>query len=390
MGWDQYLGGMSGEEIYDNFSTGDAAALNTTSTSVNKIAERYNQRAESITVLMNFMREKWKGAASDAANVGAGPLERAHKAAAEPMITTGDLLSRQAGSFNDAKQSVIKVPPLPDHPMPWPFSVPPGEITNYSNAVTAHNEASQHNVDVMDGYEGASAFNTVNLPQEYGREFSSNLAPVAIVPGTVPSSVQESVDSFVMKDSSTAGTTQHHAGSDSFTVKPNDPPVHGAPGVPGLSTSPPGAGGSLTHAREYDQFPHETRPGPPPLPVSGSPADLPGQGGSPGGGVATRYGAGGGSGPGRGVPGGGAGVGGGEAVTTRGPAGRGSIGGLAAEESANGRGGRSGTGMPLGARGRGGRDEDDEHSRASYLIEADPEALFDTDLVTAPPVIGEE
>ncbi|MFC7618328.1 hypothetical protein ACFQV2_38135 [Actinokineospora soli] len=44
-------------------------------------------------------------------------------------------------------------------------------------------------------------------------------------------------------------------------------------------------------------------------------------------------------------------------------------------------------GAGAGARGQGG--EDEEHTRASFLVEDDPEALFGTDQATAPPVIGE-
>ncbi|WP_242582260.1 hypothetical protein [Amycolatopsis sp. 195334CR] len=40
-----------------------------------------------------------------------------------------------------------------------------------------------------------------------------------------------------------------------------------------------------------------------------------------------------------------------------------------------------------GARGQGG--EDEEHTRPSWLVEADPDALFGTDERTMPPVIGE-
>ena len=44
----------------------------------------------------------------------------------------------------------------------------------------------------------------------------------------------------------------------------------------------------------------------------------------------------------------------------------------------------------MGGMGAGGRrEEDGEHKVASYLQEADPDALFGTDEMTAPPVIGE-
>lgn len=45
----------------------------------------------------------------------------------------------------------------------------------------------------------------------------------------------------------------------------------------------------------------------------------------------------------------------------------------------------------MGGGGAGSRkEEDEEHDRPSYLIEADPDATFGTDEITAPPVIGQE
>jgi hypothetical protein len=75
--------------------------------------------------------------------------------------------------------------------------------------------------------------------------------------------------------------------------------------------------------------------------------------------------------------------------------GPGGAGALAAEHAAGGRGlgagGRGGAGGPMGGTGggRGEGDEDGEHQRPSYLVEADPDSLFGTDEMTAPPVIGE-
>jgi hypothetical protein len=75
-----------------------------------------------------------------------------------------------------------------------------------------------------------------------------------------------------------------------------------------------------------------------------------------------------------------------------GAGGMGPGGALAAEGAVGGRGaagGRGGAGgmMPHGKRGEG--EEDGEHQRASYLVEGDPDAVFGTDEMTAPPVIGE-
>jgi hypothetical protein len=43
-------------------------------------------------------------------------------------------------------------------------------------------------------------------------------------------------------------------------------------------------------------------------------------------------------------------------------------------------------GVPGGRRGEG--EEDEEHQRPSFLVEGDPDAVFGTDQMTAPPVIG--
>lgn len=43
---------------------------------------------------------------------------------------------------------------------------------------------------------------------------------------------------------------------------------------------------------------------------------------------------------------------------------------------------------PMGGR-RGEEEEDGEHKRPSFLLEGDPDAVFGTDQMTAPPVIGE-
>jgi hypothetical protein len=53
--------------------------------------------------------------------------------------------------------------------------------------------------------------------------------------------------------------------------------------------------------------------------------------------------------------------------------------------------GAGGSGAPgAGGAGRGGKgDEDEEHKTAEYLQEADPDAIFGSDQLTVPPVIGE-
>jgi hypothetical protein len=109
----------------------------------------------------------------------------------------------------------------------------------------------------------------------------------------------------------------------------------------------------------------------------------------------SRFGGPGGGGSGFGAgAGAGAGGAGGRGPGGFGPGGNAGVGGLAAEQAAMGRGGasgaagRGGAGMGGMGAGRGEGGEDEEHTRASYLVEPDPDSTFGTDEMTAPPVIG--
>ncbi|MFC7612629.1 hypothetical protein ACFQV2_02155 [Actinokineospora soli] len=73
----------------------------------------------------------------------------------------------------------------------------------------------------------------------------------------------------------------------------------------------------------------------------------------------------------------------------RGGFGAGGMGAGGMGGGAAGGGGRGGGGMGAGGGARGQGGEDEEHTRASFLVEDDPDALFGTDQMTAPPVIGE-
>lgn len=203
------------------------------------------------------------------------------------------------------------------------------------------------------------------------------------------------------------------------------PGTPGNPGIPGVPGGPGGPGGTTNPGGALPG-----RPGGPGGP-GGQWGGGGGDGGFPGippvgGGVPVGPGFGGGDfergGTGRGLggtgaggrggfgPGGGGSGGGGYGGTGSGGEGHGGTGGggrgggggagaLAAEHAAGGGrgglgaggrggGGAGGMGGGMGA-GRGQGEEDGEHQRPSYLVEGDPESLFGTDEMTAPPVIGE-
>ncbi|TCO58054.1 hypothetical protein [Actinocrispum wychmicini] len=174
----------------------------------------------------------------------------------------------------------------------------------------------------------------------------------------------------------------------------------GGPGTGGPGGRPAGGAGPGMGAQPDDRDNNNPPPpsfGMPSLPMgtgtsgfapSGSPPTSGiGPGGGPGFGGAAAAGGGGGFGggfggsafgsPGAGFGPTGAGAGAG-AGTPPGPGG--------ARGAAGGRGGGAGGMGAGGHKGEGG--EDEQHQRPSYLVEPDPDAMFGTDQMTAPPVIG--
>lgn len=158
--------------------------------------------------------------------------------------------------------------------------------------------------------------------------------------------------------------------------------------VPGPGQYPPyGPGGGNNNPGGGNNNPFV-----PPMPMTGPGPGGGGDYGRSGGGGRYGGGPGGGfgGGPGGGGPGGGSGSGSGMG-RGGGPGGFGPGGALAAESAAmrGAAGGRGGPGgmMPMGGSRANGED-DDEHNRPSFLVEADPDAVFGTDEMTAPPVIG--
>ncbi|GLZ42498.1 PPE domain-containing protein [Actinokineospora sp. NBRC 105648] len=190
--------------------------------------------------------------------------------------------------------------------------------------------------------------------------------------------------------------TQPPGGGPGGPSGPGNPGRPGNPGGPDAGTNPdrfaPPSGGGLPTGPDLV---NGVRPGPVDASTGGHPNGLSG-GFTPGGydpGAAARSG----GLSGRGGAGGGAsgGAGGAHGSGERGGAARTGVGTPAAEAAA-GRagsgpaGGRSGA-MGMGGAGAGTRgqgEEDDEHTRAAYLLEADPDSIFGTDERTVPPVIG--
>ena len=111
------MGFMTGRKIYENFTNGiGPEGLTGSAAMVNELAAEYNDEGEAIRRLTARMESVWQGDAAGTAQRGAGPLATEHELAAPHMATAQDLDNRQAGSFVDARNAVVPVPPEPTAP----------------------------------------------------------------------------------------------------------------------------------------------------------------------------------------------------------------------------------------------------------------------------------
>ncbi|GAB3449727.1 hypothetical protein [Actinophytocola sediminis] len=400
---------LTGQKIYENFTEGiGPGGLSGSAAMVRELATEYLEEGKAVRQLLVKMESVWEGDAAGVARRGAGPLAIEHELAEPHMATAQDLNGRQAGSFVDARNAVVPVPPEPGSLDPWAaFTSLDGALT-YRQQVIDHNTASQHNVDVMRGYADAAAHNTVNMPQTYGG-LANDQAGIAVAPG--PS------DTGSDSGGGSAGGDGSRAGELGVAERYRETGSTGA--SPGAGDRSPNTGGAAPV--DGQQSPQETTPGgftspagpavPTPVGMGGGLASSPPPGNGPvlagGGFVPVGGGPGGGPGSGQGGGFGGRGTGGpGLGSETRGPGGRGGephgrVGAnqpsvvqpnAAGRAGAGGAAGRAGGigGMPLAGGGRGQGAEDAERRTPTYLQEDDPEAVFGTDEATAPQVIGED
>jgi len=427
---------VDGKQIYENFKQGNTDGLRQAADDVKSLQKAYTERGESIKALQQRMASAWTGDSADAANAGAGPLELAYFYSSDPLDATKDSVTAQASGFDASGNAVVEVPDKPDKPSAWstglkaaiPIAGPfmaANDVKNYQEGVAKYNEANETNVRVMDQYNNVTNTTKSTLPTQYGT-LEADGAEVSMKKPVIPPIIEPHypVRPVEKKPKDPRNTEENNETTEkSGYVKPGTDD-HNLPDSRGIlqdgdSKPPPVPGKDLgtddgttkTGVKPGTGLPPRTTTLPR-TPVGETPGGdesligMPGLGGGQGPYGSTSTGEPGGSGAGRG-PGsaggrlldssGRAGAGGmgaeGEGRLGGGQrSGMGGLGNAAAQEAAAARAaaGRGGQGGPMGAGGRHGeREEDDEHQRPDYLIEADPDAIFGTDQRTSPPVIGE-
>ncbi|WP_165912842.1 hypothetical protein [Tamaricihabitans halophyticus] len=431
---------MTPSQIYDRVHNGPGAgSLGEAEGMGSEIASSEGERVGKIQQLKAEIESGWQGKAGAGAAGAAAPLAESAQQGANQLGKAQSIHTMQRDVFDNTKNSVIQIPENPPEPnfidQVFPFA------TDHAQKAADYQAKAEYNMQVFEKYEGTSSSSQDTLPTEYGQLRD---------PGGEISMVDRDGGSGYPDQgrSNTPPPGMGNPGSNPGTGNPGtgNPGTGNSPGYSGFSGNTPGSspGNPGIGTTPGSDSPGSTVPGSttpagyaPPGSPSYNPAASanPGAGSGPGGmgfgpvGGGTGFGGGaGGSSTGSGIgTGAGSGLGGGRlgggtgagagagaggsagsgagagqpgagARTGAGPLGAGGAGaagggGLAAGGLAAGgpAGGRAG-GMPMaggmgGGRGQGG--EDEEHQRASFLVEPDAEGVFGTDQLTAPPVIGE-
>ncbi|HEY3611854.1 MAG TPA: hypothetical protein VGL06_30445 [Pseudonocardiaceae bacterium] len=394
-----------------------------------------SQINKQVTDLNNKMNASWTGNASDQAVSGAAPLATSSDSASTALNQASDAMHNQVGSFHTAYNSVVPMSnAAPQNNLLNEMVSGLGVSTPLDQQISSYNAAGQQNVQVYNNYSTQSSVNAAAMPTDFGT-LPNPHPDVTVIPGPNGPTGGPSYTGSV-GPGGTGGSTPPsayrspggpRAGGGPVWTNPGEPTPVGSSGGPGpgggvwepppttiQSTAPPSMefplGGGMPSGGVTDpNFPNGMGPlgsGLPPNedgtsggrgsfnPLTGEwTSGEPGFGGSGGfggaGGTGGFGGAGGSGGIGTGTSGG---------AGSSGTSGSGSSSGTGitsgAEEAAFGRPGGLGGGMGGGPGAMGGGrsakgDEDEEHKTAEYLQEADPDAIFGTDQMTVPPVIGE-
>ena len=431
------MGGYTATQIYQMLHSGPGTtgiyhATDGAGTQLSTQDDLNNQ----IVQLNNKMSAAWSGEAADQATAGAMPLANAAQDATSALAQHQDVMTQQAEAFTTARNSVTNVPSTMPSNMMNDVLAAFGDSGPLDNQISQYNTASQGNVQVYQTYAQQSSLTATVVPQDYGSIPLTN-ATITVVP---PSSTGASGGYASMSSiSAVAGGTaaEREEALRQISAAPGAGGTAGAnyedepSGVgPGTIDAPPGGGGSWRLPGAPNEPNMSTNPDafvPTPVGEDVPVGIIPGAGRSSGGDDESAPPPSGGSfgpnfsgdlsgglaGPGGGI--GGVGGGGGSAQAAMDSLHGGSVLGSgsgasnltsssrsgismapqATEEpmmggGVGGPGGAPGEEGGMGGMGAGGRrEEDGEHKVASYLQEADPDALFGTDEMTAPPVIGE-
>lgn len=414
-------------DIWEKITTGPGpGSIENGQAAASRLKGAYQERLGTIDGLAKEMDAAWTGGGSEAAQqAGAHPLRVWMEDSGTKLTDSDKYLGEQHNAFTTVHAQVQQVPKDPPKNnllnaiTPW--------TTDTDRAIRDYNTKGQANVDAFNTYYKASNDNGQKMPtysalkgQQENVDVDSGKdgkkkpggddrtgggdntgTGTGSVPGGVNMPGPGGVPSFPGGPNTPGGSFDP---SKVPGFDPGKPPNFDPSKVPGGNFDPSKIPGGNYTPPTFDDGTHSSGFTPPKIPGAGGfgPSgsgggagdfSIPGGGFGPGGsgGIgdpAAGFGPGGvGFGPGgstgAAVPGG-AGFGPGGSGAGAGGSG-GAAGAGAGRAGASGMGGMGGM-HPGGAKGQGGGDEE---RTSKYLLGDDPNDIFGTDELTAPPVIGE-
>ncbi|MFI5585154.1 hypothetical protein ACIA5G_08990 [Amycolatopsis sp. NPDC051758] len=350
-------------------------------------ADYQRQLEDGTRDLTSGLESAWTGGASEAARERLRPLADSAASASSTLTLNSRLSMAQIDQFQRMKNSLHQdVTDQPPTRSAWDVGTP--WDTDTEDRINQYNKKAQENVERYNSYADQSSTNTASRTIDYGQlgtydggEFEINDPPPPPPDDRDPKPPRHRVDD---------GRPDVPLVRPPGEVTP-PPPVTPPPAQHTQPPVPVPVGDDTVRAQGYvpptpSQYPGYQPPG-------AGPGGGFGPGSGPGGGFGPGFGGGFGPGGGGFGPGSGASSGSGArgpgASTGAGLPGEGrpgTTGGI--RGGAAGKPGSPGMGG-MGQGAKGGKSEDEEHQRASYLLEADPESVFGpSDERTVPPVIG--
>jgi hypothetical protein len=376
-----HVGGrtINARQIWEQVHPGSSSSLHGGADAAVALQSVHHQRSQQIDAINKVMDAAWQGNASQQVQAGAHPLGIWLQDSASNLGKSKTYLTNQGEAFDQVHSQVQEIAAKPPHQgfldHMNPFSDKDQEIKNY-------NEQGQTNVQAFNAYYQASAQNAAGMPQYKawdGNNFSGGKKP---------------------GDGGGGGNTPPGGGGGIPAGGGGIPGGGRLPGeggnLPGGGSNLPGDGGMYkpnppTYGDyQTPKWDGTTAAGYTPSASSTGVGGAGGFGPTGSGAGAGGFGGGGGIGAGGFGPGGSGSLGAGASSGAAASMGSSALRGGAAAGAAGAAGGRGTTGAN-GTGGQGGRgkgSEDEEH-QTKYLVGEDPNELFGTDELTAPPVIGE-
>jgi len=176
---DASVEGLSADQIHEAMK-GSAANgtpyLDAASGAAAKVREAHGELETMTAVLMGKLSNAWRGDAAELAHSNIAPMVATLRQSQEDLANAQDLASRQSGSFHDATNALVPVPPKPSNSLmnvltPW--------HTDLDDNINQWNDAQRRNVAVYTSYTSASNYNHDGMPVSYG-DVSGGRQPVSV------------------------------------------------------------------------------------------------------------------------------------------------------------------------------------------------------------------